>query len=79
MRIPADGGLLDGEATDAAGRDARPDVLAAVGTRARRYLLEPGDGPWYDVVRALTEALGDDEAYDLLRAIEIHVYASRTK
>lgn len=79
MRIPADGGLLDGEATDVPDRPARSNALAVVGIRARRYLLEPGDGPWYDVVRALTDALGDDEAYDLLRAIEIRVHTNRTR
>lgn len=79
MRIAGDGGLLHGEAASTGSRHTPPDVLAAVGIRARRYLLEPGDGPWYEIVRALTEALGDGETYDLLRAIEIHVHTNRTK
>jgi hypothetical protein len=78
VRIPGDGGLLHGEAAGTMSH-APPEVLAAVGIRARRYLLEPGDGPWYDIVQALTDALGDGETYDLLRAIEIHLRTNGTK
>ncbi|MGH2483566.1 MAG: hypothetical protein ACRDE9_03810 [Candidatus Limnocylindria bacterium] len=68
---------MDGEAI--LEQDASPDPVPAVGIWARRYLLEPGDGPWYDMVRTLREALGDDETYDLLRAIEIRFRTSGTK
>ena len=61
---------LDGQSTIASAND-KPPALSAVGIRARRFLLEPGDGPWYDIIRTLRESLGDDETYDLLRAIEI--------
>lgn len=77
MQAQGSGGQLDGEAV--LEPDAPPDPVPAVGIWARRYLLEPGDGPWYDIVRTLREALGDDETYDLLRAIEIRFRTSGTK
>ena len=67
---PQDDGQWDGQSTVAPSNDM-PPALSAVGIRARRYLLEPGDGPWYDIIRTLRDSLGDDETYDLLRAIEI--------
>jgi hypothetical protein len=63
----------DIDRTDASGRDH----LAAVATQARRYLREPADGPWQEVVRALRQALGDSETYDLLHAIEIRFRTSK--
>jgi len=77
VQAQGSGGQLDGEAI--LEQDAPPDPVPAVGIWARRYLLEPGDGPWYDIVRTLREALGDDETYDLLRAIEIRFRTSGTK
>ena len=77
MQAHGGGAPLDGD--PAVEQEAPPDAVPAVGIWARRYLLEPGDGPWYDIVRTLREALGDDETYDLLRAIEIRFRTSGTK
>jgi hypothetical protein len=56
--------------------DPRPAVvletLAAIQARARRYLQEPDDGAWHDLVDALERAHGDGATYELLRAVEIH-------
>jgi hypothetical protein len=51
--------------------NGKGDQLAAISVQARRFLLEPADAPWHEVVRALSEALGEDETYELLRAIQI--------
>lgn len=60
---------------------ARPEllaeVMAEVRTRVRRYVQEPTDGAWHDLVDALARAYGDSETYDLLRAVEIHTLTSR--
>ena len=50
---------------------------AAIDQQARRYLSEPGDAPWDEVVRALRGAIGHSEADDLLRAIEIRLRTAR--
>jgi hypothetical protein len=50
--------------------------IAQVRARALRYVQEPGDGPWYELVQALARTFGDSETHDLLRAVEIH---SRTR
>lgn len=60
------------------GSDRAADALAAVGVQARHYLREPGDAPWHDVIRALSDVLGEDETHDLLRAAEIRFRTSRT-
>ena len=49
------------------------DRFVAIPIQARRYLLEPGDGPWHEVVRALSEAFGEDETDELLRAIKVRM------
>lgn len=72
------GGILRDGSTDASQRSS-PDVLAAVGIQARHYLLEPGDGPWDDVIRALSAALGNGETEDLLRAAEIRFRTSKPR
>lgn len=55
---------------------ARAELLAEgivqVRTRARRYVQEPAETAWHDLVQALTRTYGDTETYDLLRAVEIH-------
>ena len=48
------------------------EALAEVGTRARRYVQEPADAAWHDLLDALARTYGDSESYDLLRAVEIH-------
>ena len=50
---------------------------AAIEVRARRYLREPGDAPWDEVLRALRTAIGDSETDELLRAIEIRLRTAR--
>lgn len=56
---------------------ARADLLAEataeVSVRARCYLQEPDEAAWHNLVAALTRTYGDSEAYDLLRAVTIHV------
>jgi hypothetical protein len=46
--------------------------VAQVRARAMRYVQEPADGAWDDLVQALVRTYGDSETYDLLRAVEIH-------
>lgn len=53
------------------------EAMAEVRVRARRYLQEPADDTWHDLVQALTRTHGDSDAYDLLRAVEIHTRTSR--
>ena len=48
------------------------ETLAAIHTRARRYLQEPEEGAWGDLVDALARAHGHSATYELLRAVEIH-------
>jgi hypothetical protein len=48
------------------------EAVADVGARARRYMQEPAEGAWHDLVAALARTYGDSQAYDLLRAVEIH-------
>jgi hypothetical protein len=55
----------------------RTEALAEIGIRARRYVQEPGDAAWYDLIDALRRTHGDSEAYELLRAVEIHSRTSR--
>lgn len=56
---------------------ARADLLAEgiaqVRTRACRYVQEPAETAWHELVQALTRTYGDTETYDLLRAVEIHL------
>lgn len=55
---------------------ARAELLASgiaeVRRQARRYVQEPSEAAWNDLVDALTRSYGDGETYDLLRAVEIH-------
>ena len=46
-------------------------AIAEVRRRARRYVQEPSDTAWHDLVDGLTRTYGDMETY-LLRAVEIH-------
>jgi hypothetical protein len=50
--------------------------IAQVRARALRYVQEPAEEAWHDLVQALVRTYGDSETYDLLRAVEIH---SRTR
>ncbi len=47
-------------------------AIAEVRRRAHRYVQEPSDAAWHDLVEGLTRTYGDGETYDLLRAVEIH-------
>jgi hypothetical protein len=57
---------------DRARAELLAETIAEVGTRARRYMQEPADAAWQDLVEALRRICGDSAAYDLLRALEIH-------
>ncbi len=48
------------------------EAMVAIQTRARRYLQEPEEGAWHDLVDALARAHGDTATYELLRAAEVH-------
>jgi hypothetical protein len=48
------------------------EAMDEVRTRAQRYLQEPAEGAWLDLVAALARAHGDGATYELLRAVEIH-------
>jgi hypothetical protein len=48
------------------------EAIDQVRTRAQRYLQEPAEGPWRDLVAALARVHGDGATYELLRAVEIH-------
>lgn len=48
------------------------ESIDAIGTRAHQYLQYPADETWRDLVNALTGGLGDGQAYELLRAVQIH-------
>jgi hypothetical protein len=52
------------------------DDLAA---QSRRYVREPSEPAWYDLVRSLSNVLGDADAYELLRATEIHADIRRRR
>ena len=58
--------------TDVAQLELLAEAVAAVGARARRYVQEPADCAWHELVAALARTHGDGQAYDLLRAVEIH-------
>ena len=55
------------------------ETLAAIHTRARRYLQEPEEAAWHDFVDALARAHGDSATYEVLRAVEIHSRISVTR
>ena len=48
-----------------------------VNAQSRRYVQEPSESAWYDLVRALTNVHGDADTYELLRAVEIHAGIKR--
>ena len=64
---------------DSAQAELLAEAIAEVRTRARRYVQEPADGAWQDLVQALARTHGDSETYDLLRAVEIHTLTSRVR
>lgn len=68
--------LVRGDELDGARTRLLLEELAEVRTRARRYIQEPAETAWHDLVEALTRTYGDSDAYDILRAVEIH---SRTR
>ena len=65
----------DGE-TDVGQLELLAEAVANVGAQARRYVREPADCAWHDLVTALARTHGDSPAYDLLRAVEIHARIS---
>jgi hypothetical protein len=46
--------------------------LGEVSAQSRRFVREPSEAAWYELVRALSNVFGDGDAYELLRAAEIH-------
>ena len=48
------------------------EAVGEVAAHTRRYLREPSDEAWYELVRALSSVFGDSDAYELLRAAKIH-------
>lgn len=46
--------------------------LRDISAQTRRYVAEPSEAAWYELVRALSNVFGDADAYELLRAAEIH-------
>jgi hypothetical protein len=69
--------LVQTDQMDAARAELLAEAIADVGTRARSYLQEPADASWHELLEALTRTYGDDETYDLLRAVTIHSQTSR--
>lgn len=48
------------------------EAMEQIGIHAHRYLQSPAPDTWRDLVSALTRGVGDGEAYELLRAVEMH-------
>lgn len=71
------GDVTSGASAEAARGDLLREALADVRVRATRYVQEPADDAWHDLVTALARTHGDSEAYDLLRAVEIRLRTSR--
>ena len=69
--------LLHPDPMDAARAKLMAEAIADVRTRARCYLREPADASWQELLEALTRIYGDDETYDLLRAVTIHSQTNR--
>lgn len=69
--------LTGGPQIDSAQAELIAEAMAEVRTRARRYVQEPADAAWHDLVEALARTHGDSETYDLLRAVEIHTLTSK--
>lgn len=65
-----------GTADDPARQQLLGEAIADVRVRVGRYILEPAESAWLDLIDALTRAHGPSEAYELLRAIEIHARVS---
>jgi hypothetical protein len=70
-------GPASSAAADAARAELMAQAIAELGTRARRYLQEPAEPAWHDLIAALARTIGDSAAYDLLRALEIRQRTSR--
>jgi hypothetical protein len=76
MHEAGEAALVRADELDGARTQLLLEELAEVRTRARRYIQEPAEAAWHDLVEALTRTYGDSDAYDILRAVEIH---SRTR
>lgn len=64
--------LVPADEFDGARAELLREAVAEVAQRARRYVQEPADAAWHDLLAALTSTYGDSDTYDLLRAVEIH-------
>ena len=76
MHEPGERALARADDLDGARMQLLVEEMAEVRTRARRYIQEPAEAAWHDLVDALARTYGDSDAYDILRAVEIH---SRTR
>jgi hypothetical protein len=65
--------------SDAARVELLLEAIADLNVRATRYVQEPADDAWHDLVMALARTHGDSQAYDLLRAVEIRLRTSRRR
>jgi hypothetical protein len=66
-------------ASDAGRAELLAEALDDVCRWACHYIREPGDAAWHTFVTALARAHGDEPAYDLLRAVEIHTRVARLR
>jgi hypothetical protein len=73
------GDVVTSSPMDAARAELLKEAIADVRVRATRYVQEPGEEAWRDLVSALARTHGDSEAYDLLCAVEIHVRTSNRR
>jgi hypothetical protein len=71
MREASD--VTPGSPADATRAELLMEAMADLRVRATRYVQEPADDAWHDLVNALARTHGDSEAYDLLRAVEIRL------
>lgn len=69
---PREIAVVSSDEIDRARAELLIEAVAEVATRAQRYVQEPAEAAWHDLLGALTRTYGDSEAYDLLRAVEIH-------
>ena len=64
--------IVPADEIDRARAELLREAVGEVGQRARRYVQEPADAAWHDLLAALARTYGDSDTYELLRAVEIH-------
>jgi hypothetical protein len=73
------GDVTTGASPDAARAELLVEAMADLNARTSRYVQEPGDEAWQDLVTALARTHGDSEAYELLHAVEVRLRTSRRR